>query len=211
MYTCGLVDFPFGDGGEAQRATCTGDIGIERNIAIRHQIQRGRIAATVGDGRLYGQIACVGALTRRGHGHRAVVGQITGNIVSLGSIDGDIDWVDQPFPARALRRPGVSPEAGKINIVARGFNTPALTRARRFGLHTALCGGFPARLVHIAPQHHLAAIAVLRGVGGNASVFVHIDAAGLAHVATALPAAAHIHGATACGAIGFDLAACFQI
>ncbi|MEJ7137182.1 hypothetical protein RV045_01900 [Comamonadaceae bacterium SL12-8] len=85
-----------------------------------------------------------------------------------------------------------------------------MTRARRFGLHISLSNGFPARLVHIAPQHHLAAIAVLRGVGADAGTFVHIDAAGLAHLARALPAAAHIHGASARGAIGFDLAACFQ-
>ncbi|MEJ7137180.1 hypothetical protein RV045_01890 [Comamonadaceae bacterium SL12-8] len=162
------------------------------------------------DGRRHSQIARIRARTRCGHGHGTVFGQIGGDIASAGLVDGDIDRVNQPFPARTLFRPGFGAEAGKINVVTGGFNTPALTRARRLGLHAALCACLPARLVHIAPQHHLAAIAALRGTGGYAGAFVHIDGAGLAHLARALPAAAHMHGATACGAVGFDLAAWFQ-
>ena len=64
--------------------------------------------------------------------------------------------------------------------------------------------------MHIAPQYHLAAIALLRGAGVDRGTGGHGHLGGLAQVAAALPVTAHQHVAAACGASGADEAGASQ-
>ena len=63
--------------------------------------------------------------------------------------------------------------------------------------------------VHIAPQHHLAAITDGGGAGVNLAVRAEEDRSGLVQVAAALPAAAHPYRAAACST--FSLYPCVAV
>ena len=87
----------------------------------------------------------------------------------------------------------------------------ARARTCAFGLNAAFDLREAARLIDIAPQHHLAAIALPCGVGFDACALRHRHLCGLARVAAALPVAAHQHRAAACGATRLYLAGARQL
>ena len=91
--------------------------------------------------------------------------------------------------------------------MAGSLNLPALAPLRTaFGFDQTIHRGLALRIVDIAPQHHLAPIALLGRAGFNGGARCHGDGGGLAHIAAALPVATHQHRAAAGGAVGVNLA-----
>ena len=97
-------------------------------------------------------------------------------------------------------------------LVARGLDLAtgaaqvAATRGDRPGK-----AGHGALAVCIAPEHHLAAVALLCGAGVDAGAFGHGDGGGLVNAVAPLPIAAHQHRAAAGDARGDNFALVQQL
>ena len=94
--------------------------------------------------------------------------------------------------------------------VAGGLDLTTAACARTLGLDATFHAREASGVVNIAPQHHLAAVPLVCGVGLNAGALRHQDLCGLADVAAALPVAAHQHRAAALRAVGVNAACAGQ-
>ena len=77
----------------------------------------------------------------------------------------------------------------------RSFHLPAAARARPLGRDVSFHARHAVGALHITPQHHLAPVAVVCGVGLDVDACRHGDGGGLRQAAAALPVAAHQHRA----------------
>ena len=91
--------------------------------------------------------------------------------------------------------------------MAGGFDLTAEAVARSFCRDGARHGGDGIGVVHVGPQHRLAAVAALCGADNNLCALFHRHGGGLVHHSVALPVATDLHLATASGARGFERAA----
>ena len=137
--------------------------------------------------------------------------QLGASHVATGCGHSEVSRIDQPLACRALLGLGFDLCCvAHFQRVPRGLNLSAAARASTFGLNAAIDLRDAVFVAHIAPQHHLAAIALPCGNGLDACALRHRHLHSLARVATALPVSAHQNRAAAHRAIGFDAAGARQ-
>ena len=204
---------------QVQAALGAFNVAEDVDLVGSRQGQRGRCAAGFGNGAVDGDVArtaAVGTVARAGGGDADVAGvQCAANRRGLRTANGVVVGVDQPQAGCAqcfVGGPCVHAQAVNVNGLARGFHLAAMSAlGAALGQNAALCGGDRLCVVNVAPQHHLAAVALLCGAGVNAGAAVHGHGGGLAHGASALPVATQQHGAATCGASGVYAAGALEV